>query len=48
MFPGEKPNEENLNLSNFLPSNVLSELDENNDNTNIIKEKESNVIEYFY
>ena len=48
MFPGEKSSEENLNLSNFLPSNVLSELDENNDNTNIIKEKESNVIEYFY
>ena len=43
MSSPKNSNEENFILSSFLPSNVLYELNENNNLSNIIKGKESNV-----
>lgn len=48
MSSEKKTNEKSLYLSDFLPSNIISELDENFDSSNIIKEKESNVNKYLY
>ena len=48
MSSEKKTNEKSLYLSDFLPSNIISELYENFDGLNIIKEKDSNVNKYLY
>ena len=43
----KKSSEDNINLSTFLPSNVLSELDSNQSFPKNTSEKEPNVSNYY-